>query len=301
MPTPEETARAARLIREGRLVAFPTETVYGLGANALDAAAVRHIYELKGRPPTSPLIVHVDSLEMARSLASEWPDDASALAGRHWPGPLTLVLRKAPDVPDEVTAGLPTVGLRMPSHPVALDLIRAAGVPIAAPSANRFGALSPTTADHVRRAFGDAVTVLDGGPTDVGIESTIVSLAGPEPVLLRPGIIPFENIRHMTRGGPAAHPAPGMQDRHYSPRTPLLLVDNGELPPGRGAYVWHRTRREAAKCVRLPDHPRGYAARLYDTLHALDDGGWAWIAVERPPAGPEWAGIRDRLERASAR
>lgn len=300
MATPEEIARAARLIQDGRLVAFPTETVYGLGANALDAAAVRLIYELKGRPATSPVIVHVDSLEMAESLASAWTERADVLARRHWPGPLTLVVPKKPHVPDIVTAGLPTVGIRMPSHPVALELIRAAGLPIAAPSANRFGELSPTIAAHVLRTFGEALCVLDGGPTDVGIESTIVSLAGPEPVLLRPGIIPFENLRRITTSGAAAHPAPGMHHRHYSPRTRLMLVDDGNLPPGRGAYIWWRRAAGAARSVRMPGDARGYAARLYETLHVLDDENWAWIAVERPPEDPEWAGILDRLLRASA-
>src|SRR5437763_3954721 len=180
---------AARLIESGRLVAFPTAARYGLGANALDAAAVRRILEVKGRTSTSPLIVHVDSVEMARGLAREWSAVAETLAGGYWPGPLTLVVPKRPHVPDIVTAGLDTVGLRMPRHPLALELIRAAGVPIAAPSANRFAELSPTTADHVRASLGNAVDcVLDGGPTVVGIESTVISLAGAS-VLLRPGMI----------------------------------------------------------------------------------------------------------------
>ncbi|MBI1741245.1 MAG: threonylcarbamoyl-AMP synthase, partial [Candidatus Koribacter versatilis] len=179
---------AARILRAGRLVAFPTETVYGLGANALDPDAVARIYAVKGRPPTSPLIVHVASIEMAQSLVTTWPDAAHRLAHRFWPGPLTLVLDKKPTIPAIVTAGLPTVGLRMPAHPIALALIRAAGVPLAAPSANRFTQLSPTTADHVRRSLGSDVDyILDGGPCHVGIESTVLSLAGPQPVLLRPG------------------------------------------------------------------------------------------------------------------
>ncbi len=172
-------------------------------------------------------------------------------------------------------------------------------MPIAAPSANRFTELSPTTAEHVRRAFGDAIMILDGGPTEVGIESTVVSLAGPEPLLLRPGMIPFEDIRRVTDVDSAAHPAPGMHPRHYSPRARLVLVDGADLPPGDGAYVWWNRGVKAAKSVQMPADARGYAARLYDTLHALDSEGWAWIAVERPPSTPEWAGIRDRLERAS--
>src|SRR5207248_3130049 len=172
----------AEIIRSGGLVAFPTETVYGLGANALDPTAVARIFSAKGRPRTSPLIVHVDSLEMARGLAKRWPESAETLARRYWPGPLTLVVPKVVEIPDIVTAGLPTVGLRMPSHPLALELIRAAGVPIAAPSANRFTELSPTLAGHVRESLADLV--LDGGSAQVGIESTVVSLVG-MPELLR--------------------------------------------------------------------------------------------------------------------
>ena len=169
---------AASIIRQGGLVAFPTETVYGLGANALDAAAVARIFEIKGRPATSPLIVHVASMEMARKLAVNWPVMAEELAQRYWPGPLTIVVPKSPEIPDIVTAGLPTVGVRMPDHPIALRLIEAAGVPIAAPSANRFTRLSPTTAEHVREEFGDPVEIVEGGSSRVGIESTVVSVAG---------------------------------------------------------------------------------------------------------------------------
>src|SRR5947209_2558271 len=192
-----DLARAARLIREGELVAFPTETVYGLGANALDRIAVLRIFEVKGRPPTSPLIVHVKSIEMARQLARDWPEEADRLARQHWPGPLTLVVEKHPKIPAEVTAGLSTVGLRMPSHPIAHDLICADGLPIAAPSANKFTRLSPTTAQHVREQFteDEVALVLDGGPTDIGIESTVVAVAnGRAPVLLRPGMITIPGI-----------------------------------------------------------------------------------------------------------
>ncbi len=189
-----EIARAGALLRSGRLVAFPTETVYGLGANALDVAAVERIFAAKGRPPTSPLIVHVASIHLARLIVAEWPVRADLLAHRFWPGPLTLVLKKHPNISGRVTADLDTVGIRVPDHPMALALLRAAGVPVAAPSANRFGGLSPTRAEHVRASLGDRVDmILDGGPTDVGIESTVLSIAE-EPLLLRPGMVSREQI-----------------------------------------------------------------------------------------------------------
>jgi L-threonylcarbamoyladenylate synthase len=304
-----EIRRAAELIRAGRLVAFPTETVYGLGANALDAAAVERIYEAKGRPAESPLIVHAASITMARELAAEWPRQAEVLAERYWPGPLTLVLPKKRSVPDIVTAGLSTVGIRIPAHPVALALIREAGVPIAAPSANRFTGLSPTTAAHVRDGLGAAVDlILDGGPTNVGIESTVLSLAGAHPVLLRPGMVSQAEIEELvgpvemhTHNGPGAHASPGLHPRHYSPRTRLLLVEGGAVPnEGRGAYLGLSSEpaRPVACFVPMPAQAADYAARLYETLHRLDREGLDWIAVERPPNHPGWAGILDRLERA---
>jgi L-threonylcarbamoyladenylate synthase len=305
----DELERAARVIREGGLVVFPTETVNGLGANALKQDAVARIFAVKGRPPESPLIVHTGSAEMARTLVKHWPRHASVLAERYWPGPLTLVLPKHPNIPSMVTAGLDTVGLRVPSHPMALALIREAGLPIAAPSANKFQQLSPTTAEHVRRVLGDAVDmILDGGPTTVGIESTVVSLAGDEPLLLRPGIIAATEIEAVTgplrsvkRAGEGAHAAPGMHRRHYSPRTRLLLVENGRLPSGgRGAYLWIHTGAHADTSIPMPVDALAYAAALYDMLHRLDDGNYDWVAVERPPESPEWAGIVDRLERAAA-
>jgi L-threonylcarbamoyladenylate synthase len=288
--------RAAELIRAGRLVAFPTETVYGLGANALDAVAVERIFAAKGRPRTSPLIVHVASIEMAREVAAEWPGAAETLARRYWPGPLTLVLPKLAIIPDIVTAGLPTVGLRVPAHPMALELIRAAGVPIAAPSANRFTELSPTAAAHVATELADYV--LDGGPARVGIESTVLSLVG-HAMLLRPGVIPLPEIESLigpveTAAAPesGAHASPGMHARHYRPRTPLYLLGAHDAPPaGRGA--WLRIGRE------MPADATAYAAVLYETLHRLDAEGFDWIAVETPPETPEWAGVLDRLRRAA--
>ena len=301
-PDADGLRAAARALREGRLVAFPTETVYGLGAHALDADAVRRVFAVKGRPATSPLIVHVASLEAARALVTTWPDAAERLAQAHWPGPLTLVLPKRDVVPDAVTAGLGTVGLRVPAHPVALALLREAAIPIAAPSANRFTRLSPTRAEHVRDAFSrdEVAMVIEGGVSEVGIESTVVSLAGPEPVLLRPGVLDLPGLSRAFEGGPGAHAAPGQHEAHYQPRTPLSLAGE-HLPAGRGAYVWHTTPREAAHTVRLPADARGYAARLYDTLHALDGGDWAWIALEPVPDEASWEGVRDRLRRATAR
>jgi L-threonylcarbamoyladenylate synthase len=288
--------RAAALIRAGKLVAFPTETVYGLGANALDPAAVARIFKAKGRPLNTPLIVHVDSVEMAKGLASRWPAAADALVDRYWPGPLTMVVPKRAGVPDIVTAGLPTVGLRMPAHPLALELIHAAGVPIAAPSANRFTELSPTLAGHVPETLADAV--LDGGPARVGIESTVISLVG-DPVLLRPGVIPLPEIEALI--GPVRlaeapaegpHESPGMHLRHYQPATRVYLLGAEDAPPpGRGA--WLRIGRE------MPADPLAYASELYAALHRLDEQHLDWIAVERPPETPEWAGVRDRLSRAA--
>jgi L-threonylcarbamoyladenylate synthase len=290
---------AAERIRAGEVVAFPTETVYGMGANALDADAVARIYKLKGRPATSPLIVHVASIEMARTLVSEWPLEAETLAGRYWPGPLTLVLPKAPAIPSIVTAGLSTVGVRVPNHPLALALIREAGVPLAAPSANRFAGLSATTAEHVREAFGDAVPVLDGGPCQVGIESTVVSINAGKITLLRPGMISIEDVeRASTLLTDAAHPAPGMHARHYSPRTPLVLSSG---PNPGGAYVWINLPASVAHSVQMPATPEAYAARLYSVLHELDREGWPVISVEPPPDTVEWAAVRDRLQRAASK
>jgi len=293
---------AADRIRRGDLVAFPTETVYGLGANALDAAAVRKIFELKGRPATSPLIVHVSSIEMARRYVTEWPLEAEDLARRYWPGPLTLVLPKSADIPDVVTAGLPTVGIRVPAHELALKLIEAAGVPIAAPSANRFTGLSPTTAEHVREAFGAAVPVLDGGPTQVGIESTVVSLTGGKLTILRPGMISLGEIESAAAEEIGPHRSPGMHARHYSPRTPLLLVDGPKnLPDRMGAYLWRKHSGITARTLRMPADAAHYAARLYSALHELDGEGWPWIAVETPPEKPQWSAILDRLRRAQSK
>lgn len=304
---------AARLLRAGRLVVFPTETVYGLGANALNAEAVARIYAVKGRPPTSPLIVHVASTEMTQSIVADWPEAAERLARFFWPGPLTLVVKKQPAIPDIVTAGLSTVAVRMPAHPIAQALIRAARVPLAAPSANRFTELSPTTAEHVRRSLGSEVDfILDGGPCQLGIESTVLSFAETRPTLLRPGAI--ERLALETIIGPiavaqdpqaGAHPAPGMHPRHYSPRTPLYLAANGKLPEqgrvqGQGLYLQHQhppSRRDIA-IQQMPQSAVDYAAALYQVLHHADAGNYNWIAVDVPPVTTDWEAIHDRLKRA---
>lgn len=307
--TSEDIRRAAGIIRRGGLVAFPTETVYGLGANALDPEAVHRIFVAKGRPSTNPLIVHVADIEMAKSIATNWPAAADSLAQRFWPGPLTLVLTKRTHVPDLVTAGLPTVGIRVPAHPVALALIREAGVPVAAPSANRFTQLSPTTAEHVRAGLGDQVDfILDGGPCQVGIESTVLSLAGPSPILLRPGMIAKADLEAVigpvrafdkTNSPSQPEPSPGLHPRHYSPRTRLILGD----PPaiGRGAVIvpgFDKTNSPHPH-VYLPNEPAGYAVLIYRTLHDLDQQSLDWIAVQPPPDTPAWSAILDRLRRAA--
>jgi len=285
-----EIEKAAELLRTGRLVAFPTETVYGLGANALDEAAVRRIFEAKGRPYSSPLIVHVASIEMARGLASEWSENAERLAMRFWPGPLTIIVPKSFRVPDMVTAGLPSVGLRIPAHPMARALIEAAQIPIAAPSANRFTELSPTMAEHVQEGLADMV--LDGGPCTVGIESTVISLAGPTPRILRPGMITQTEIEQVI--GPVqlggGVESPGQHPRHYSPRTPIILG----YPPTEGCG-------RHLSLAKMPRDASSYAERLYRVLHELDQQGYDWISIELPPDTPQWAGIRDRLTRAANR
>lgn len=296
--TEENLDRAAELIRSGGLVAFPTETVYGLGANALQAGAVSRIYEAKGRPWASPLIVHVSDEAMARAVTAEWPDAAHRLADHFWPGPLTIIVKKAAIVPDLVTAGLDSVGVRVPSHPVALDLIRRAAVPIAAPSANRFGEISPTTAEHVRASLGDRVDlILDGGPARVGIESTVISLRRDPPAILRPGMVTQEELEAVTGlrwereiDLPHISESPGLHARHYAPRTAFYVLEPGASKPAGNGRV-----------IEMPSDPTPYAAKLYSALHEADTQGWDWIAVEKPPDTEPWAGILDRLRRASAR
>jgi len=320
----EDIARAAAILRAGGLVAFPTETVYGLGADASNPAAVAKIFAAKGRPQDHPLIVHLGSIELLPQWAREIPPAAQKLAAAFWPGPLTLILERARDVPDCVTGGQDTVGLRIPGHPVALELLKAfageeggrAFSGVAAPSANKFGRISPTTAEHVRAELGAAVDcVLDGGECGVGIESTIVDLSRGRAVLLRPGEITPAQIAAVLGAeveppDAAAPRVSGALDSHYAPRTPLDLVAAADLPARlaalRGKKLAVLARAEAPaglKDVSWQTAPRaaaGYAHELYASLRRLDALGCAAILVEAPPSAPEWQGVNDRLKRASS-
>ena len=308
---------AAALLAAGRLVAFPTETVYGLGADGLNSEAVALIYSAKGRPANNPVILHVADAAAAEALVSHWPAAAAALAERFWPGPLTLVLPASEAVPAIVRAGGPTVALRCPAHPVALALIRAAGRPLAAPSANRSQHLSPTRAEHVATSLGEALElILDGGPTAAGLESTIVDLSGVRPRLLRPGPITpaqLETILGPVDRWEGAVPAgerqaaPGMAERHYAPRAQLSLVVPGaglREPVGRVAYVAFGVLPPlpaGTHAVLLPLEPEVVGTRLYALLHELDDAGFERIVVECPPEDEGWLALRDRLRRAASK
>jgi L-threonylcarbamoyladenylate synthase len=316
-PEPAAIRRAAEVLRGGGLVAFPTETVYGLGANALDRAAVTRIFVAKGRPANNPIIVHVATLEAARQLVTDWPEAAQRLAERHWPGPLTLILPRRPWVPDEVTAGGPTVALRMPAHPVALALLAEAELPVAAPSANRSSRLSPTRAEHVLHDLeGRIELILDAGPTPGGLESSVLDLTTVPPRLLRPGLIAPSDIEAIIgpvqRGLPAPGSllrSPGMLPRHYAPRTPLECVANGrrrveELAAARLRIGWVTFAEPpvglpSVFAVVMPRDPAGYSARLYAVLHDLDAADVDRIIVDQPPSGDDWLAVRDRLRRAS--
>lgn len=312
---------AAELLRSGRLVAFPTETVYGLGANALDERAVRRIYEAKGRPAINPLIVHVASAAEARTFALDWTPAADTLARAFWPGPLTLVVKKTAAIPSLVSAGGATVGLRVPAHPVALALLEAAGIPIAAPSANRSNQISPTTAQHVIDALGDRVDlIIDGGATTVGIESTVVDVTGAIPRILRPGMVSLSEVAGIVAGaevgsarpGDDALLSPGMLGKHYAPHGVVTLFEAPEagaaaaharaaLDQGRrvGALVFSTLGVAGVHEFAMAAHPRECARTLYATLHAIDAAGCELILIESPPRTDEWAGVRDRLERAA--
>lgn len=326
-PEAAAIAQAAAVLHAGGRVAFPTETVYGLGAHALDESAVRGIFRAKGRPANNPLIVHVARVADARILAAEWPAAAAALAEQFWPGSLSLVVKKRPLVPDSVTGGGATVALRIPRHPVALALLAAAAIPIAAPSANRSNAVSPTRAEHVWTGLAGRIEmILDGGPTPGGLESTVLDLTTSPPRLLRPGLVTPAAIEAVI--GPIARPAaiapagsivplpsPGMLQRHYAPRAPIhLLLGDGAATVDRLAGLglrvgWLRCgapRPGSAATVviaELPPEPFRYAAGLYASLFDLDQAGVQAIVVELPGEAANadaWLAIRDRLQRAGA-
>jgi L-threonylcarbamoyladenylate synthase len=302
-------------LRTGLLVAFPTETVYGLGANALDADAAAGIFAAKGRPSTNPLIVHIPDADDVLPLVREWPAIAVALAKRFWPGPLTLVTLKSASVPDIVTAGGETVGLRVPHHPLALELLRRTGLPIAAPSANRSEEVSPTTAQHVVDSLGPFVEdllVLDGGPCKVGVESTVLDVSQIPPRLLRPGMVTSAQLRQKLGDvveGPSSTESvarsPGQQARHYAPRVPVVIVPSfaisSVLDGNDGLLSRSDNSRDASVVpIAMPDSAEEYASRLFDALRRLDSMGVRRIVVEEPPHGPAWEAIHDRLRRAAA-
>ena len=311
-PDPKIVAEAAAALRAGKLVAFPTETVYGLGALARDRDAVKRVFAAKGRPASHPLIVHVLGEADAERCAAEWPALASELARRFWPGPLTLVVRKR-DVPDEVTGGSPGVALRAPSHPVARALIGAVGEAIVAPSANRYQSISPTRAEHVAASLaGEDVLVLDAGPCPSGIESTVVDVRADPPRVLRPGALSLEALRavvpslhyaNIVAAEGAPRESPGQAARHYAPTTPLVLADRATAlaragEPGVAVIVFGDAPNAGVHA--LPRDPAGSASALYALLHELDRSS-SLIVVESPPDEPGWEAVVDRLRRAAAR
>jgi L-threonylcarbamoyladenylate synthase len=308
-----EIQKAAQIIQEGGLVAFPTETVYGLGADALNPYAVAEIFEVKNRPQFDPLIVHVADMRQADILVQKFPDKALKLVEKFWPGPLTIVLPKSPLVPDIVTSSLPTVAIRVPNHPMALELIRESGRPIAAPSANLFGQVSPTTAEHVRKWLGNKIgMILDGGPCAIGLESTVVSFVEKEPILLRPGGVALEEIQAIigavslnskTQSNPLA---PGQLENHYAPRTPLLLGKPSEAPPAG--------KKAGLLALQKPDDPSRFvavevlsaqgdlkeaAANLFAAMRRLDELGLDLIIAYPIPNEGLGRAINDRLMRAA--
>jgi L-threonylcarbamoyladenylate synthase len=317
--TQVEIDTAVQALRDGELVAFPTETVYGLGANAGNPGAVRRIFEVKGRPLNHPVIVHLDSVRRLHRWAREVPRLAMQLAERFWPGPLTLVLPRAMQVHDAVTGGQDTVAIRVPSHPMAQQLLSAFGGGIAAPSANRYGKLSPTRAEHVREELGNAVsTILDGGECQIGLESTIVSFEGPAVRLLRPGGITAEQLREaigdaILIGASMESPrVPGSMRSHYAPATPVTVVPAGEID-AHAAALSEGGRRVAVLAQHLPLRAHKYvtwinAGRradqyghdLYANLRTLDKAGCRQILVQDVPRDGRWEAIRDRLMRAAA-
>jgi L-threonylcarbamoyladenylate synthase len=305
-----EVRRAAEILRAGGLVAFPTETVYGLGADASNADAVARLYRVKGRPGDHPVIIHFDSSERALAWARDVPGEARILAARFWPGPLTLILKGSDRAKPFVTGGQPSVGIRVPSHPVAHELLSAFGGGVAAPSANRFGRVSPTTAAHVREDLGgDVDLVLEGGTSDIGIESTIVDCSRSGFAVLRPGHISREEIEDALKAKSAEPQAAvrhsGGLERHYAPRTPARMVPTHELDReiarlGEKVAVlaFSRPDERVDFWIRMSRDPAIYARKLYAALRELDTAGCEQILVEAPPVAPAWAAVRDRLTRA---
>lgn len=312
-----EIEAAVQALRDGELVAFPTETVYGLGANAQNPAAVRKIFEVKGRPTAHPVIVHLDSPKYLHRWVREVPELANRLAESFWPGPLTMVMPRAPHVHDVITGGQDTIAIRVPAHPMAQQLLTAFGGGIAAPSANRYGRLSPTRAEHVREELGDAVRViLDGGECQIGLESTIVSFEGGRVRLLRPGSVTAAQLREVVGeldigpGGDSPR-VPGATTTHYAPMTPMTIVPAGEIDAQADAAS-AGGRRIAVLAQRLPlrshktvtwinagRRPEAYAHDLYNNLRTLDRAGCQRILVQNVPDGDRWDAVRDRLLRAA--
>ncbi|MGC3961966.1 MAG: L-threonylcarbamoyladenylate synthase [Rhodocyclaceae bacterium] len=309
-PTPENIREAAAMLRAGQLVALPTETVYGLGADASNPEAATRVFAAKNRPADHPLIVHLADAEQMTEWARAIPKEAIALARAFWPGPLTMILPREADVPDAVTGGQDTVGLRVPDHPVALALLRAFGGGIAAPSANRFGRISPTTAQHVEEEVGPHLAmILDGGPCTVGIESTILDLSRGEPVILRPGMIGIDAIAAVIGRRPRlrghAENAPrvsGSLAAHYAPRTPMTIASAAELQSTSAdcAVLAHSVapRSGTSMWITAPADAHGYAHDLYANLRALDTSGATRILLETLPDGSDWDAVRDRVGRA---
>jgi L-threonylcarbamoyladenylate synthase len=316
--------RAAELLRAGEVVALPTETVYGLAANALDAHAVAKIFQIKGRPANNPIIVHVAGIDMARRCVADWPVQADKLARAFWPGPLTLVLQRSKTIPDNVTAGGATVGVRWPGHPFIQAVIRECGFPLAAPSANLSNHISPTNAEHVRKSLdGKIALIVDGGQSQVGIESTVLELVANPPQVLRPGMIHLEslaavigNIQHPTSN--IQHPnlrSPGLLPKHYAPKAKLLVLNWASDADLKSQLVTHHASRITCFIIAhthipagelfadvsvMPHDAEAFARAIYAELHRCDERGAETIVVEAPPETPEWSGIADRLRRAAA-
>ena len=313
----DEIERAAQVLRAGGLVAFPTETVYGLGADASNSDAVRKIFAAKGRPADHPVIVHLPSADLLSKWTREIPKEVYALAETFWPGPLTLILKRSECVPDVVTGGQETVGVRVPGHRMALELLRAFGRGIAAPSANRFGRISPTTAEHVRTELGDKVDmILDGGPCDVGLESTILDMSGRRARLLRPGAVSLRQLADVLGEEPLVGTnaedtpkAPGTLESHYAPTTPVVIAESltdylGENVDKKLAVLARSQQPawlESERWLTLPGDAGAYGRDLYAGLRQLDAANCAEIVVEAVPDTPEWLAVRDRLSRAATR